>query len=249
MSGRVVEKPSPTDIESLLQDSRRKLACVNLFGRCEVHYGGDDVEASLAVGDRIVLIKPDGSVIVHSDSGCDPVNWQPPGATVQTESTEPLVLTASNDAPNGVLTLTFTEIYHASLLPMDDDAELMLTGTEADLQKHLSENPDLIENGLRVIETERDTKSGPIDLWCRDETGEPVVVEIKRRTGSPHDVDQLRRYLTHIEASCRGILVAPSISDRAKAMLNQHGLEFQEVEMPDTGVERNRKLSEYNNPD
>jgi len=201
--------------------------------------------ASLAAGDRLVLTKPDGSFVVHADSGCDPQNWMPPGASINIVDTDPVTISATRSDPNELIRVTCEEVYHASIMPMDDDAELNLEGTEADLQDYVFENPEVIEDGFRSTEKEKETAAGPVDIWGYDSNGEPVLLELKRRTAGPDDVDQLRRYLDHLEIEVRGILVAPSFSDLSLEMLDKHGLESREVEPQAAGRDEYHSLSDF----
>jgi RecB family endonuclease NucS len=116
--------------------------------------------------------------------------------------------------------------------------DLSVTGSEADLRNALLDRPAVIESGFEPLATERPTDAGPIDLFGRDTDGRPVVVELKRRRVGPSAASQLQRYVAAIEredgddAAVRGILVAPSVTDRARRLLAEHGLEFVAVEPP-----------------
>jgi RecB family endonuclease NucS len=201
--------------------------------------------AELATGDRFILCKPDGAIVVHAETGCDPQNWQPPGANIAITETDPLTLSAVRSDPVETIQVTFETVYHAAVMPMDDDTELQIQGSEADLQDYIYKNPEVIEAGFRPTEKERETKAGPVDIWGCDENGHPVILELKRRTAGPDDVYQLCRYLDHTDAEVRGILVAPSFSDRAVNLLNEHDLDHREVEPPSSGVTQCRSLSEF----
>lgn len=85
---------------------------------------------------------------------------------------------------------------------------------------------------------ERATPAGAVDIYGEDSAGRAVVVELKRRRVGPDAVSQLRRYVDalerdlHADAAVRGILVAPSVTDRASRLLSDHGLEFVSLEPP-----------------
>lgn len=244
MESRVRTLPTPSDIVDWLQESKQRNACISLYARCEVFYDGR-ARADLASGDRFILCKPDGSFVVHTDSGCDPKNWMPPGAQISITETDPVTLTATRSDPDEVIRVTCEEVYHMSFMPIDDDAELELHGSEADLQDYIYDNPEVIEDGFRATEKERETAAGPVDIWGYDENGDPVLLELKRRTAGPDDVDQLRRYLDHIEMDVRGMLIAPGFSDRSLEMLDTHGLEYREIEPPSAGREVHHTLSDF----
>ena len=57
---------------------------VIIAGRCTVEYEGR-ASSSLGSGERLVILKPDGSALVHRPKDYSPVNWQPPGSLFQTQ--------------------------------------------------------------------------------------------------------------------------------------------------------------------
>lgn len=244
MESNIIQSPDRDTVEKWLSESKLRNACLSLYTRCEVMYDGR-ASSELAAGDRFVLCKPDGSFIVHSETGCDPQNWMPPGATISIQSGTQIMLTVNRTDPTELIQVTCDTIHHMSLMPMDDNAELDLKGSEADLQDYVYENPELIEQGFRAIEKEKETDAGPVDIWGNDKNGTPVVLELKRRQAGPGEVDQLRRYLDHIDADVRGFLVAPSFSDRALNMLEAHELEYREIEPPEAGREEHQSLSDF----
>ncbi len=244
MESRIMKSPGSEDVDEWLTESKQRNACLSLYARCEVLYDGR-ATAELASGDRFILCKPDGAFVVHTETGCDPQNWMPPGARISLSSVDPVILTAIRSDPDEVIRVTCEEVYHMSFMPMDDDAELDLQGSEADLQEYIYDNPTVIEEGFRATEKERETAAGPVDIWGYDENGDPALLELKRRTAGPDDVDQLRRYLDHLDMDVRGILVAPSFSDRSLEMLATHGLEYREVEPPAAGREVHHTLTDF----
>jgi RecB family endonuclease NucS len=244
MDSRVIQAPTPEDVEQLLGESKRRNACLSLYTRCAVAYEGR-AQSQLESGDRFVLCKPDGTVLVHGDTKQEPRNWQPPGATVQVTDTDPLVITAVRTNPREVIRITCERVYHAALLPMDDDASLELQGSEADLRDRIFATPELIEDRFRPEAKEYETPAGPVDVWGYDSEGRPVILELKRRRVGPDAVSQLRRYVESVEADVRGILVAPSITERAERLLAEFDLESRQVAPPtDVGAE-DRSLAEF----
>jgi RecB family endonuclease NucS len=223
--------PSPATIDDLLGLSKRRNACLLLFVRCRVDYEGR-VSTTLGMGDRFVLRKADGTVLVHSDTGHEPQNWQPAGTTVQITETDPLEIVALQSDPDGVLTIECGSVFCALLARLDDDATLDLTGSEEDLRTLLFNNPDRLEPGFTPREKERETPAGPVDIWGHDGSNNPVIVELKRRRVGPDAVSQLSRYVESVEQDVRGILVAPSVTDRARRLLEDNDLELRQIEPP-----------------
>lgn len=207
---------------------------VQIVGRCRIHYQGR-AESTLSRGDRLVTFKPDGTLLVHTEGKLKPVNWQPPGCDLQAAvEDDVLVVTATRTKPREIVHLSFDEVHAVQSFRLRDDEELTLLGTEDDLQALLAEKPELVEPGFRVWSRERASRRGPMDLYGEDAEGHRVVVEVKRRAAAVQDVEQLRRYVEKErdarEDEVRGILVAPSVSDKARRYLADLGLEFREVD-------------------
>lgn len=203
-----------------------------MFGRCTVEYEGR-AKSELGPGDRHVMLKPDGTALVHTDEGQKPVNWQPPGCTHECRvEADELVLESGRTTPDERLVVAFSNVAHAAAFDLTDGESIDLVGTEADLKRRIIENPGLIEAGFTPLVTERETPAGAVDVYGEDSHGRTVVLELKRRRVGPDAVAQLNRYVEalerdlHADAEIRGVLVAPSITERAKALLAERGLEF-----------------------
>lgn len=244
MDSQVIQEPTPEEMKDILGESKRRNACLSVYTHCRVAYEGR-AQSQLEAGDRFILCKSDGTVLVHSDTNRKPRNWQSPGATVQITDTDPLVLTAVSTKPREVIQITCHRVYHTALLPIEDDASLKLQGSEADLRDSIFETPELIEDGFRPETREYSTPAGPVDVWGYDTEGRPVILELKRRRVGPEAVSQLRRYVESVDADVRGILVAPSHTQRAEKLLEEFGLESQQVTPPSDIASRDRSLVEF----
>lgn len=229
-------EPSPAAACEAIADAVDRDALVTVFGRCVVEYDGR-ARSRLGPGDRIVLCKPDGTVLVHTLEGGRPVNWQPAGAerNVATEAGE-LVLESVRSTPDERLIVRFERVVQVVAYEGTDETDLAVSGTEADLRRRILESPDVLEPGFKPLATERPTPAGLVDVYGEDAAGRSVVVELKRRRAGPDAVSQLRRYVDalerdlHADATVRGVLVAPSATDRAERLLADHGLEFVALE-------------------
>lgn len=209
-------------------------ALATLFGECTVEYDGR-AASSLGPGRRHVMCKPDGAVLVHTDEGQKPVNWQPPGSEQEArlENGE-LVLHSRRLNPDEELIVRFIDIAHLAIFEISGGgtAELSVTGTEEDMKRRILEEPELIEPGFRPLATERSTPAGAVDIYGEDREGRVVILELKRRRVGPDAVGQLNRYVEALErdlhagVEIRGVLVAPSITDRARRLLATNGFEF-----------------------
>jgi RecB family endonuclease NucS len=224
--------PDPHIACDLIERAIDRGALVTLFGRCTVEYDGR-AASSLGSGDRHVTLKPDGAALVHTDEGQKPVNWQPPGGThTVSVSDDRLTVHSERSTPTETLDIDFETVAHAAAFDVTDTEELAVTGTEADLKERILDQPDLLEAGFTPLATERETPAGAVDVYGEDTDGRTVIVELKRRRVGPDAVGQLDRYVTaidrslHAETEPRGILVAPSVTDRARQLLATKGLEF-----------------------
>ncbi|MFB6297156.1 MAG: endonuclease NucS [Salinirussus sp.] len=228
--------PDPETAQELVAGAFDRGVMATLFGRCTVEYEGR-ASSTLGPGDRLVVLKPDGTALVHTDEGHQPVNWQPPGSDHAVAVTDgALVVSSERTAPAETLSVRFEAIDHAVTYDATDAEELALTGTEADLRDRILDDPALLEPGFEPRATERDTPAGAVDLFGVDADGRRVAVELKRRRVGPDAVSQLNRYVDalrrelHAEAVVRGVLVAPSVTDRARRLLAERGLEFVALE-------------------
>jgi len=231
--------PSPSAARDAVARAVDLGEMVTVFGRCTVEYDGR-AASTLGPGDRLVVLKPDGTALVHTDEGHQPVNWQPPGSTHEVDVTDDeLRIESHRTGPEEHLEVTFESITYVTTVDVSDPEKLSLLGTEEDLRERVLAEPALIEPGFEPLATERSTPAGAIDIYGEDADGRAVVVELKRRRVGPDAVGQLDRYVQalgrdlHDEAEIRGILVAPSVTDRARELLAQKGLEFVSLAPPE----------------
>lgn len=229
---RTRANPTAAEAAELASDGVDRGALVTLFGRCTVDYEGR-AASELGLGDRHLMLKPDGAALVHTDEGQQPVNWQPPGCehVVRVDSGD-VVVESHRTTPEESLVVRFSSVTHAGAFAVSDPESLDVVGTEADLKERILASPELVESGFRPLATERETPAGAVDVYGEDREGRTVVLELKRRRVGPDAVGQLSRYVEalrrdlHADANVRGILVAPSVTERAEALLAEKGLEF-----------------------
>ena len=228
--------PDPEETLALVETGDERSLLLALFGRCRVEYDGR-AASTLEPGDRLVVLKPDGTVLVHTDEGQQPVNWQPPGCT-HTAHIEngAVVIESTRTTPDEELVVRFERVVHAAAYETTDGADLALTGTEEDLRSRILDDPSLLEPGFEPRATERETPAGTVDIYGVDGDGNSVVVELKRRRVGPDAVSQLNRYVEalerdlHAEATVRGVLVAPSVTETASRLLEERDLGFVPLE-------------------
>src|SRR5439155_9705489 len=178
-----------------------------LVARCEVRYSGR-LTAVLPEAVRLLVFKADGSVLVHDDTGgYKPLNWMTPPTVVE-EHEDCIVVRKRAGKSEDRLEIRVTELLSDVTHDMGESAALQKDGVERHLQEELAARPAALGQDLQLVRREWPTDIGPVDLMCRDETGDWVAVEIKR-IGTIDAVEQLTRYLERIELEgCRGVLAA-----------------------------------------
>jgi endonuclease len=203
-----------------------------LVARCEVRYTGR-LNAVLPEAVRLLILKADGSVLVHDDAGgYKPLNWMT-APTVVEEGGDRLVVRKAKT--EDVLEIRLVEVLSDVVHDMGESAALQKDGAERDLQEALAASPAALGEELTLVKREWSTEVGPVDLMCKDAAGEWVAVEIKR-IGTIEAVEQLTRYLGFVradpaKAGCRGILAAQLIKPQAVALAESRGISCVEVDL------------------
>jgi RecB family endonuclease NucS len=219
-------------------------AVVTVYGACTVEYDGR-ASASLGEGRRLLVLKPDGTALVHTDEGHEPANWQPPGSQHRAAVRDGrLRVRATRESPDERLDVQFLTVDHLVVYPVSGRRSAAVAGTEADLKRRVLAEPSLVAPGFEVATTERTTDAGDIDVFGHDGDGRPTVVELKRRRVGPDAVGQLRRYVDALRRASddddgdavRGVLVAPSVTERAAELLDRAGFEHVAVDPPGGGT-------------
>ena len=174
------------------------------------------------------MLKDDGSVMVHADSGgFKPQNWMTPPTVIE-EEPGLMVVRKRAGASEDRLEIRIAEVVSDVSHDMGEAAALEKEGVERELQELLADRPDTCAEGLRLVRREWPTDIGPVDLMCRDPEDEFVAVEIKR-VGTIDAVEQLTRYLERIctepgLSGCRGILAAKTIKPQARVLAESRGI-------------------------
>ncbi|BFH72690.1 endonuclease NucS [Sulfurisphaera javensis] len=201
---------------------------VTVFADCEIQYSGRATSyASLA--SRLIIIKVDGSVIVHEHTKREPINWQPPGSIISIRKESGVVgIESIRKRPKERLYIILRRVYYLTSAEVNS-GEFNLKGTEKDLVEIVLEKPNLVEDGFKPLQREYRTPYGIVDLLGYDKIGRPFVLEFKRSKATLQAVSQLYRYyMFFIEqyGNARGALVSPGISEKALNLLNKLGLEY-----------------------
>jgi RecB family endonuclease NucS len=223
------------------------LAGVRLIvARCEVRYSGR-LTAVLPEALRLLMIKSDGSVLVHADTGSyKPQNWMTPPTVIEEEPGR-MIVRRHAGASEDRLDIRVVEVLSDVEHDMGEAAALEKEGVEAELQELLADSPERCGEGLRLVRREFPTDIGPVDLLCRDGDERYVAVEIKR-VGTIEAVEQLSRYLERIReapgfGSCRGVLAAQAIKPQARTLAEARGIACAEVDLAVLRGERQPDLT------
>ena len=215
-----------------------------LVARCDVHYSGR-LTAVLPEAVRLLMLKADGSVLVHDDAGgFKPLNWMTAPTAIEDRGD---VLVVRKPKTEDVLEITLVEVLSDVVHDMGESAALQKDGVERDLQELLAAAPAALGEELTLVKREWATEVGPVDLMCKDASGEWVAVEIKR-IGTIDAVEQLTRYLAFIredaaKAGCRGVLAAQAIKPQAVALAESRGIRCVEVDLAVLRGEREPDLT------
>jgi RecB family endonuclease NucS len=193
-----------------------------VIARCSIDYTGR-LSTHLPSAVRLLIVKADGSVLVHADGGgYRPLNWMSAPCTMAEEPEDggwPRRWRVANRGGES-MTITIEEILHDSAHHLGLDPGLVKDGVEKHLQELLAERCHVLGEGFTLVRREYPTDIGPVDLLCRDDRGGYVAVEIKRR-GEIDGVEQLSRYLQRLGGSLgavRGVFAALAFRPQAKVL-------------------------------
>ena len=226
-----------------------------MIAKCSVDYAGR-LSAHLPLATRLLLVKADGSVLVHSDSlSYKPLNWMSPPCTLaviepddaQRDAGVTELWKVAQAKTADLLVISIHEILHDSSHDLGVDPGLQKDGVEAHLQKLLAEQIEVLGDGYRLVRREYMTAIGPVDILAVDATGASIAVEIKRR-GDIDGVEQLTRYLELMNrdpllAPVAGVFAAQEIKPQARTLAEDRGircvvLDYDELRGMDDGVAR-----------
>ena len=226
----VLLDPNVEEAEKAARDAISQRKTLLVVGNCWVNYVGR-ARSKLEPGERILIVKGDGSILVHRSVGYEPVNWQPPGCVfnVQTKG-DVMEVRAVRQKPRELVSVFFDRVFLLSAFSLVDSGEFSLYASEEDMQKAILVKPSLFEEGFKPVSYGKKVEPGFVDVYGVDKSGKLVVVEIKRRMASKEAALQLKRYIDAIEEKAtrdvRGILAAPDIGKDVQRLLVTLGLEF-----------------------
>jgi RecB family endonuclease NucS len=218
-----------------------------IVARCEVTYAGR-LATVLPLAVRLLVLKSDGSMMVHADSGgYKPQNWMTPPTAIEIEGGPPTRIEVRKLKGEERLEIAIDAVLFDETHDMGEAAALEKDGVERDLQELLAEAPQRCGEGFRLVRREWPTDIGPVDLMCREPGDGWVAVEIKR-VATIDAVEQLSRYLERIRldpamSECRGVLAAQQIKPQASVLAAARGIVCVEVDLAVLRGEREPDLT------
>lgn len=202
-----------------------------LIAECEIDYEGR-ARSTLSIGERVIIIKGDNTVLIHTEGGLKPINYMVASSSIEffPNIVEFNTIIARRKKPHSeTITIHINNLFFDSKISLKDDKNFILSGSEKDLQDFIFDNPDWVEEGFTILEKEFNSSAGAVDLLGIDKRGVYTLIELKRVKGSQAAVGQLRRYYDSLISEykeLRCILVADGISAPALNTLNNYGFEF-----------------------
>jgi RecB family endonuclease NucS len=230
----VLTNPKLAEAAEAIEKALAQRRTLIVAGNCKVLYSGR-AKSTLDPGERMLIIKEDGSLLVHRPVGYEPVNWQPSGSVfhVQTKA-DAVEVHAVRQKPRENVRVIFHEVFMVSALNLADLGEFSLYASEKDMHKAILLKPSLLEEGFKPISYEKKVEPGFVDVYGVDKNGRLVVVEVKRKTAGKEAVLQLSKYIDAIKGKAdreiRGVLVAPSLGKDVQRLLVTLGLEFKALD-------------------
>ncbi len=237
---------------SLFNDSINRNETVVFSCKCSIRYSGR-AESFLDSGDRIIIIKSDNALLVHQPSGNAPINYMKPETSHKLMIENNKLLLKSRNLPlKEYMDIIIDKIHFFNSHKLEDGQSIIISGTEDDMSKMIYDDPTLVEEGLKPVSQEEQTKYGFIDVLCIDKNNVLTIIECKRYNADLGAVTQLRRYVEKVMMSkgiskVRGIIAAPKITPNAEKMLNDWGFEFKSIKPPKYLEEFDKKQSKLDN--
>jgi RecB family endonuclease NucS len=230
----VLTNPKLTEAAAVIEKALAQRKTLIVAGKCSVRYTGR-AKSTLEPGERMLIIKEDGSLLVHRPVGYEPVNWQPSGSVFHVQAkADAIEVHAVRQKPRENVRVTFTNVFMVSALSLTDSGEFALYASEQDMHRAILLKPSLLEEGFKPISYEKKVEPGFVDVYGVDKEGRLVVVEVKRKKAGKDAVLQLARYIDAIKVKAdrelRGVLVAPSLGKDVQRLLLTLGLEFKALD-------------------
>jgi RecB family endonuclease NucS len=236
----VLKEPTLAEATVLIERAFAHRHTLLIAGSCHVHYDGR-ASSTLETGERLIIVKSDGSLLVHRPTGYEPVNWQPAGGVFHVEVRDnKLEIQGIRSKPHESVKATFDKVLMVSAISLFDAGEFLLHASEDDMHRAILLKPSLFEEGFKPISWEKHVEPGFIDIYGEDKDGNLVIVEVKRRAATKDAALQLSKYIEPIKAKVnrpvRAVLAAPSLAKDVQRLLVSLGLEFKALDPKDCAL-------------
>lgn len=227
-------QPTLIDAEKILSKAVSKHIFSILVADCKIQYIGRS-SSILNWGERVIMLKPDGAVLIHRKSNYNAVNWQPSGTSISISINNKLLIIKSDRRnPNENLLINCKKIMFISLFYLKDEATLDILLSETDIYNILLLHPNMIEPGFRISTQQKKLGGGKADIIGFDNKGQFTVVEVKRVVADSNAIKQVYQYVSKMRKTSpkvRGILLAPSIRVPAKKMAKSLSIEYIKLDL------------------
>ncbi|MCX8184221.1 MAG: endonuclease NucS [Sulfolobales archaeon] len=205
-----------------------KRATIVVIAKCSIEYSGR-ASSTAREAVRLILIKQDGTILIHESSGREPLNWQPKATvSVKQLDNQEVEIIAVRRTPDEKLTVRIRGRALTTVAVLGD-VGLTLCGREEDLIEEIARNPSSVVRDATLIAREVNTPYGRVDIMLKDSSGKLIVVEVKRSQASIEAAQQLHRYVEYyrrLGLEVEGVLIALDVSGQALKYLRDHGLKY-----------------------
>ena len=230
----VLVNPTLTEAVTIIRKAFVQRRTLIVAGNCTVKYTGR-ASSTLEPGERLLIVKQDGALLVHRPVGYEPVNWQPSGSVFHAEVKDGMLeIHGVRQKPRENVKVRFDKVFTVSALSLEDAGEFLLYASEDDMHRAILLRPELFEEGFKPISWEKKVEPGFVDIYGEDKDGKLVIIEVKRRTAGKEAALQLAKYIESIKAKInrelRGVLVAPNVGKDVQRLLVTLGLEFKALD-------------------
>lgn len=231
----LLDRPSLRVAREQVASAVENRRLVVMVASCAVSYSGR-TGSQLGEGERLIVLKKDGAVLVHRARDYQPVNWQASGCVIQTLLEKGrLAIKAVRPSPLESLMITVSDILFLGDFDLRDEAEFLLHASEEEMQRAIVLQPDIVEAGLRIVDFEKKVVPGFVDVYASDIGGNTVVIEVKKDPAGSAAIKQLAEYLKHLPPPpgkrLRPMIVAPSLAKGSQQFLARMGIEFKQLSL------------------
>lgn len=249
----IIIKPTLKESKKQLSKAISKHLFTIAVANCKIQYIGRS-SSKMDWGERVILMKPDGAVLVHRKNHYNAVNWQPPGATVNISvKNELLIIRVDRRNPRENLLIDCKKIMFIASFSLKDEASFDMLLSETDIYEVLLCHPNMIEPGFRISKQQKKLGGGKADIVGFDSNDKFTVVEVKRVTADSNAVKQVYKYISNIRKTSpkvRGILLAPSIRAPAKKLAKSLSIEYKTIDLQKcTLISFNKKTLDFDSLD